>query len=127
VAGMSPEETDRLVTEALQRRDVDGVLELFESDAMFIDPGTGAEIRGHAAIGEALLGLFESDATVQGTPPHVFVVDDIALVLSNWAMEATEPDGQTFRESGCAIDVMRRQADGAWRYVIDNPRGIERA
>ena len=62
MAGMSPEETDRLITEALERQDVDGVVELFESDGVFIDPDSGTEIRGHDAIREALLGLFESEA-----------------------------------------------------------------
>ena len=123
MGGMSPEETDRLITEALERRNVDGVLDLFEPDGVFINPDSGAEIRGHDAIREALLGLFETEAKVQGTPPQVFISDDVALVLSGWVMEATGPNDQTVRPSGTATDVMRRQADGTWLYVIDNPLG----
>ncbi len=37
------------------------------------------------------------------------------------------PDGELFRQAGTATDVMRRQDDGTWRYVIDNPAGIEHA
>ncbi len=35
------------------------------------------------------------------------------------------PDGEQLRQAGTATDAMRRQADGTWRYVIDNPAGIE--
>jgi uncharacterized protein (TIGR02246 family) len=123
VGGTSPEETDRLITEALARRDVEAVVDLFEPDGVFIDPDSGAEFRGHEAIRDAVAALLESEAQVEGSPPQVFVAGDIALVLSGWTMEVTGPDGELLRQSGTATDVMRRQPDGTWRYVIDNPRG----
>jgi ketosteroid isomerase-like protein len=42
-------------------------------------------------------------------------------------METTGPDGERILQDGTATDVMRRQSDGTWRYVIDNPGGIELA
>lgn len=54
-------------------------------------------------------------------PTTVIEAGDLALVLARWAMEVTGPDGQPIRKSGTATDVMRRQPDGTWRYVIDNP------
>ncbi len=127
MAGMSPQETDQLVNDALSRRDVDAMLDLFEPNAVFIDPESGIELRGHQAIREAVTSFFEADVTLQGEEPRVIIADDVALVISEWTMEVQGLDGDTIRQSGTATDVMRRQPDGTWRYVIDNPGGTARA
>jgi ketosteroid isomerase-like protein len=36
-------------------------------------------------------------------------------------MSATDPDGNPRERAGKAIEVMRRQADGSWKLVIDDP------
>ena len=126
--GKTPEETDRSVARAISQKDIDGLLDLFEPEALFVDPGSGAELRGHEQIREAVAGMFESNPTIEEVaPPKVWVSGDVALVLSGWSMEATGPDGERLRQAGTATDVMRRQADGTWRYVIDNPAGIDYA
>jgi ketosteroid isomerase-like protein len=61
---------------------------------------------------------------LEGLPPTVFVAGDIALVISRWTLELSGADGEVSRQSGTATDVMRRQSDGTWRYVIDNPQGV---
>jgi hypothetical protein len=38
---------------------------------------------------------------------------------------ATDPQGNAVELSGQASDVLRRQADGTWLLVIDNPYGVE--
>ncbi len=127
MAGKTPQETDRLVEQAIFRHDVESLLDLFEPDAVFVDPETSTALRGHDEIREVVVGMLESNPHVEGRPPKVFVSGDIALVLSPWTMVATTPDGETVRQSGTATDVMRRQSDGTWRYVIDNPGGIDLA
>ena len=123
MAGTTPAETDQLVNEAVSRQDVTAMLDLFEDDAIFVDAESGAQLRGRDAIREAVVTVFASEPKLQGGRPRVFIADDIALVISDWTMEAKGPDGETIRESGTATDVMRRQPDGTWRYVIDNPGG----
>jgi ketosteroid isomerase-like protein len=49
--------------------------------------------------------------------------DNIALMISEWAMTGTGPDGKALQMGGRASDVLRRQPDGTWRVVIDNPMG----
>ncbi len=51
---------------------------------------------------------------------RVLEADDLALVVGTWTFEGTGPDGEPVRLSA---DVLRRQADGTWRFVIDNPWG----
>jgi hypothetical protein len=33
------------------------------------------------------------------------------------------PDGGVHREAGVSADVLRRQPDGSWLILIDQPRG----
>ena len=49
----------------------------------------------------------------------VFVAGDLALMHTPWTM--TMPDGSS--PAGTTAEVARRQADGSWKYVIDNPDG----
>src|SRR5262245_62886386 len=51
---------------------------------------------------------------------HVFVADDIAQIVLDWSIEGTGPDGKHVHLGGSASDIVRRSADGLWRYLIDN-------
>ena len=128
MAGRTPEETDRLVGQAIADQDIEALLDLFEPNAVFIDPTTGAEARGHDDIRAAVLEMFEANPRIEeAAPARVWVAEDIALVLSSWSLEMSGPDGDPIRETGTATDVMRKQTDGSWRYVIDNPGGVSSA
>lgn len=126
MAGRTPEETDRLVEQAISQQNIEALVDLFESDAVLVDPGSGTEVRGHDRIRQMAAEMFESKPRLESTgPPTVWIAGDLALVLSKWSMEETGPDGSQLRQQGTATDVMRRQDDGTWRYVIDNPAGTE--
>jgi ketosteroid isomerase-like protein len=53
------------------------------------------------------------------------VADDLALVIGVWSFEGTGPDGEPVRLAARNADVLRRQSDGTWRFVIDNPWGTD--
>lgn len=53
----------------------------------------------------------------------VIVSGDIAMHIAPWEMTATTPDGQEIAQSGLSVAVLRKQADGGWKMVIDNPHG----
>jgi ketosteroid isomerase-like protein len=56
-------------------------------------------------------------------PRHVYVADDIALLIVDWSITGNGPDGAQVDLRGTATDVARRGPDGKWRYLIDNPFG----
>lgn len=122
--GGTPEETDQLIGQALSRGDVDAAVQLFEPGGLLVDPDSGTLLRGHDEIRRALAAMLEAQPELVATArPRVLVCGDIALVLADWALNMRGTDGSSITETGTATDVMRRQADGTWRYVIDNPGG----
>ena len=46
---------------------------------------------------------------------------DIALIRTSWHLTGTAPDGNPFDMGGQTAVVLRRQPDGNWLEVIDNP------
>jgi ketosteroid isomerase-like protein len=56
---------------------------------------------------------------------RVLEVDDLALVVGAWSFDGTGPEGEPVRLEARNADVLRRQADGTWRFVIDNPWGVD--
>ena len=56
--------------------------------------------------------------------PDILQVDDLALVIGVWSFTGTR-DGEAVRLSARNADVLRRQPDGTWRFVIDNPWGVD--
>jgi ketosteroid isomerase-like protein len=52
---------------------------------------------------------------------QVLRADDIALVINEWTMTATAPDGSEVRQGGRSADVVRRQPSGAWLVLVDKP------
>ena len=48
---------------------------------------------------------------------------ECGVPATDWSYDGTGKDGSAVKMSGSTSDVLRRSADGVWRYVIDNPFG----
>jgi ketosteroid isomerase-like protein len=81
-------------------------------------PLTGADER--LAAYEHLLGF---GVPMAAATRHLYVAGDIALSVVDWSMRGTARQGYPLDLSGVAADVLRRGADGRWRYLINNPFG----
>ena len=49
----------------------------------------------------------------------------LALVVGMWSFAGTGSDGALVTLTGHNADVLRRQPDGSWRFVICNPWGTD--
>ena len=99
--------------------DLDSLMPLYESEAAFAAQ-PGALTPG---IREALNGFISMNGTLDLEVTRVLEVDDLALVIGVWSFDGTGPDGEPVRLEARNADVLRRQTDGTWRFVIDNPWG----
>ena len=46
-------------------------------------------------------------------------------LFSDWTLSAADPDGNAIELAGRTSDVARRQPNGSWLMMIDNPWGGE--
>jgi ketosteroid isomerase-like protein len=57
-------------------------------------------------------------------PSSVLQVGELALIAHAWKASGHGPDG-SIELAGHAVEVVRQQADGTWRFIIDDPYGGE--
>ena len=105
---------------AFNSGDVDEVMALYESECVFV-PAPGQTVSGTAATREALLGFLATRGQIKIDLKRVLVNGELALVNSHWDLNGTGADGSPLSLSGDTTELIRRQGDGTWRYVIDDP------
>lgn len=118
-----PQEMYDLFKKFFDAKDADGLITLYEPDAAF-QPQPGLVVTGHTAIKEAFGGFLALDAEFLMEPAKIIEAGDLALLISKWTLKGTDPTGSPVDLSGQTSDVVRRQSDGSWLFVIDNPYGM---
>ncbi len=116
----TPADVDRLVAEAISRGDLETALACYEDDASLV-PQPGQAVRGAAALREAVGAFVALKGQLDITVEEVVEAGDLALLRSRWTLRGTGDDGQPLEMAGAGVEVVRRQADGSWRFVIDHP------
>ena len=107
---------------AVAAGDMEGVLATFEPNGVLVgQPGMPA--KGTPALREAFKQFMAIDPKITVTSHEVIQADDIALHSSTWTMSGKAPDGSPIEQSGFSVVVLRKQPDGRWLIVIDNPFG----
>jgi uncharacterized protein (TIGR02246 family) len=125
MAARGPIETHTLFQKAFNAGDLQGLMALYESDAIVI-PLSGAEpVKGTQAIRSALEGFLALKGKLELETKHVVQHGDIALLRAAWRLKGTGPDGKPVEMAHGSAEVVRRQPDGSWRYIIDHPFGSD--
>jgi uncharacterized protein (TIGR02246 family) len=117
----TPEEMSKVLTDLFNAGDLDGIAALYEPKALMVaEPGR--VISGQAQIRELYERFMAGKGQLAITPRQVLVVEgDVALVTDSWQITGTNPDGSAMSASGRSAMVLRRQPDGSWLYVVDDP------
>jgi uncharacterized protein (TIGR02246 family) len=124
VSRATPEQVLEAVVEGINSGDLEMLIALYEPAAAFAtEPGTLAP--GLGGIREALGGFVAMNGKLELEVKRVLEAGDLALVVGEWSFTGTGPDGEPVTLAASNADVLRRQADGSWRFVIDNPWGTD--
>jgi len=112
----------KTMTDAFMAKNITAVMQSYEPGAVIaFEPGTPISDPGAmAAMFTAMSGV---NPVFDYNGHEVMVSGDTALHIAPWQMTGTGPDGTEIQQSGLSVAVLRRQADGAWLMVIDNPHG----
>src|SRR6059058_6112784 len=122
----TPHQLYELFSEYFNAGTIDLLLTLYTDDAVLV-PAAGQEARGRDAIREALNGFLALNGIFQIEQPRVIESGDTALVMVKWTLKGTSPGGGPVEMAGQTSDVVRRQPEGNWLIVIDNPFGAQSA
>ena len=120
MAARRPEEVDQLFVQAFSAGDLEALVALYEPAAVMV-PQSGQVVTGREAIRGALQGLLTLCGEFHMEVKSVVETGGLALVRSDWSLVGTAPGGCLVDLSGRGSEVVRRQPDGTWLYIIDNP------
>ncbi|MEV4838745.1 SgcJ/EcaC family oxidoreductase [Nonomuraea sp. NPDC049486] len=110
---MRPEDITRLFVERSNAGDAAGVADLYEEDAVLAYP-PGSQTVGREAIRELWSKVLAGRPRFSPEEPLP------TLISGDIALTSTPPrDG-----SGARAQVVRRQADGSWLRVLDQPEFV---
>jgi ketosteroid isomerase-like protein len=124
VARGTPEQILETIVDGINTGNLDALVAVYEPESAFAtQPGSLA--LGLTGVREALAGFIAMKGKLDLKVTRILKTSDLALVASVWSFKGTGPDGKPVSLAGKSADVMRRQADGFWLMVIDNPWGTD--
>jgi len=100
--------------------DLEGLVGLYDRDAVLV-PAAGTRLAGREQIRGQLRGLLALAGELSAVQLSCVQQDDMALLHAQWRFAGKDAAGHPLEMSGRSSRVARRDAGGAWRYVIDMP------
>jgi ketosteroid isomerase-like protein len=120
----SPRAVHKAWERAYQDGDIDGLMDLYEDGSLLVTEPGGDVARGADAVRGALEQFLSMGADFRIEKTETLDGDDLAIAYSSWKMTGgTGPDGNPLDLAFTTGDVLRRQPDGSWLFVLDNPWG----
>jgi ketosteroid isomerase-like protein len=123
----TPEQCSRALFAALETGDIDTSVGLYEPGAVLFKK-SGETLLGHDAIraGNAELIALKPRFTIEFIRTTISGDGTIATSRAKATLDAIRADGSPVHGNIHTLEVMRKQADGSWRYLIDDPYGSMR-
>jgi len=122
-----PQDCDRILIAAVEAGDLETSVALYEAGAVLFKK-SGEAMHGHDAIraANAALIAIKPHFTIEFIKTTVNKEGDLATTRMKAQLNGTRADGRAAQDTVHTLEVVRRQADGTWRYVIDDPYGSMR-
>ena len=124
-----PENCDRLLMEAMEKGDIETTVALYEPDAVLLTE-SGDLMKGRDAIRRhnAWFISLQTKTTIDEIKTTLSGDGSIAITRMKCISVYLEPkSGNQVRLLTNTLEVVRKQPDGTWRFVIDDPFGGTRA
>ena len=117
-----PISTILTMTDAFQKGDLPAVLRTYEPGAVVVGE-PGKPLQGEAALRAMFAGFMAVKPQFTYGGHDVIQAGDVALHIAPWHMTGIDPSGAPVQAQGLSVAVLRRQPDGSWLMVIDQPYG----
>jgi uncharacterized protein (TIGR02246 family) len=118
----NPEHAVELLDHAFNNGDLEAVLSFYE-DAAVVVPEPSRTLRGKSELRSFFESAMHSGTSAKQLKTRVIEADGVALFLSRWTLTSTDTPPGTEPRTFVATTVFRKQPDGSWKALIDNPFG----
>lgn len=116
-----PEQVDQIFVAAMNAGDIDTIMSLYDDRTVFVQPPGETEIRGLTGLRRHLESFVALDPRLNVELKQFVRAGDTALFSVRWYLSGTDASGRQRHMHGTDANVVRRQPDGSWRTLIDNP------
>ena len=114
----SPDQLHRAFQDAFNRHDLEAIVALYEPGAVLAS--VNGPVEGTDAIREWYRHVLATRPTIALQTLGMNRAGDLAMLHGKWILRDPIPSGHIERE-GHNTEMARRQPDGRWLFVIDNP------
>src|SRR5215813_13254594 len=119
MTAQSPSEIHAVFQKAFNRGDVEAMTSLYEPNAILL---IGEEkVTGRENIRAALQCLVSGGGQMTLTTRSILESEGVALLHGDWLVQRPMATGARISTRGMSTEVVRRQPDGTWLFVIDSP------
>lgn len=116
-AGINP-----IFAAAFNSGNLENLLALYEPDAVLVTQ-TGESLSGLPAIKAELTKLLALGGEMVSENIYAYQNEDIALLRARFTLKTKKPNGEPLEITGHTSEIVRRQKDGSWLYIVDHPFG----
>jgi ketosteroid isomerase-like protein len=110
--------------EEFNKGNIDFLMTLYEKDACFASE-PGQVVNDKESIRLAFQDFIDRGVKLEARARRVLHAGNLALLITEWSIKGTEPGGKMINLTGRGTIVLRRQSDGTWLMVIENPWGTD--
>lgn len=114
------EDAHAALAAAFNTGDVATVLRMYDVTGIIV-PEPGKAVTGKAQWEEAIKGILSIKGRMEIKTVYCYQAGDVAVGRSEWNIT----DGQEVKVSAKGIELMKQQADGTWKIVVDHAFGAE--
>lgn len=119
----SPEHAVELLDRAFNEGNIEAILSFYEESAVVVATDPPRLLRGSAELRSFFAGAIGSNLVAKQIKTRVIEADGVALFVSRWSLSPRNHDSAAATRTFVATSVFRRQSDGTWKILIDNPFG----
>lgn len=115
-----PQKMNQYFADAYNSGEVENLIRLFEENAksVTVEGNVLSSVRQIKSDHQKLLQLGG-----RMTSTNIFCVEfeNIALLRADWIIKTFDSKGQEIEIIGSSSEIVRKQSNGTWLYVIDHP------
>jgi ketosteroid isomerase-like protein len=115
-----PQDAHAALAAAYNTGDIDTVMNMYDVTGIIV-PEPGKLCSGKSEFRQAVAAILSIKGKMDIKTVYCLQAGDIAVGRSEWNIT----DGNDIKVSAKGIEVMKQQADGGWKIVIDHAFGVD--